>query len=148
MNYNDPQVGLYAINSPPPNLLSEWHPDKPTSYSIFLATLNTESIKFTFMYCSFPMQTINWDNSIKDSLKLKTIEIFKLSNAGLNNNLKVGDEYENIFKYFKEPPEDGKIIKSFYEYNGVIFKLDLDSLHSETYKKIISIEINNHKGEL
>ncbi len=145
--YSDPQVGLVAINSPPPDYSGNWKPTKPSSFAIFLATLKVDSIKFTFIYSSFPKHIKYWDNSIKDSLRLNNIEIVRLPNAGINNDLKIGDQYEKIFKYFEKPKVDG-LIRSDFKYNGVVFKLDLDTLHSVSYKKIKSIEINNLNGEL
>jgi hypothetical protein len=130
-------------DSPPPGYSGKWHHSIAIPVTDYAATLKVDSITFYFCYSSSG-QKDNCFDSIEDSLYLNSIQIIGLLNAGINKNLKIGDSFEKIFNYFEKPKNDYHLnmIRNEYKYNGVIFKLDLDSLHYETFKKIIAIEVN------
>jgi hypothetical protein len=94
--------------------------------------------------------TLNLDSLLDlhiDSLKLEYIRVFKRTNIGLYDDLRIGDTVTNIYKYYEKPDYSNNCIPdrlpSWHFYDGVIIIVETDSSKTNYFGKIIAIEINN-----
>jgi hypothetical protein len=67
-------------------------------------------------------------------------------NAGIGDNLKLGDSYSKVYEYYGNDPEPrcGKPrqLREEYRYNGIRYVVNSDSTNRENYSKIIRIAID------
>ena len=136
---------ISSLGSPPPGYKGEWKgiPDK--KYTGYSATLKIDSISMFFGYGKYG-GFYNWTDNMLDSLVLSNIVINTPLNAGIDNQLKLGDSYMKIFKYYGFPPEStcGKprLLRDEYRYNGIHYYVYTDSTNREIYGKITRIMID------
>lgn len=137
------QLVRVSMDSPPLGYTGEYihQPDEYiTDYS---ATLQFDSLTFSFYYSSHE-QVVLSKAIFTDSLKINSI-IIKQMNAGLFEDLKIGDSYEQIFKHYKKPEYLNQldIPRKEIKYTGIVFTIETDTSKVENYGRIIKIEINN-----
>jgi len=136
-------VGTH-MDSPPPGYTGKYVHQPDDYYTNYSATLQSDSLTFHFHYSS-QGQTVVDKNIYMDSLKISSIRIGKPLNAALFEGLKLGDSYEQIFKYYKKPAYLNQLdpFRKEHKYTGVVFTIETDQSKVENYSKIIAIEINN-----
>lgn len=138
------QLVMSTIDSPPPGYTGEYKPQPDEYFTDYSATLQLDSLTYRFHYFSQGQVVLDKD-IYTDSLKVSSIIITKPTNAGLFEDLKIGDPYDQVFKhfnkpaYFNQPDSYRKEIK----YAGVVFTIETDKLKVQDYARIIKIEINN-----
>ena len=136
-------VGTYA-DSPPPGYTGEYTHRPDEYYTDYSATLQCDSLTFYFFYYS-QGQIVLAKNIYMDSLMIASIRIGKPLNAAVFDDLKIGDSYEQIFKYYKKPAylNQQDPFRKEHKYTGVVFTIETDQSKVENYSKIIAIKINN-----
>jgi len=138
------QLMIATMDSPPPGYTGEYKHRPDEYFTDYSSGLQCDSLSFFFSYNS-NRPTVFDEDVYKDSLKINSIQIKMPMKAGLFEDLKLGDSYEQIFKYFKKPESfnqldiNGKEIR----YSGVVFTIETDRSKRENYGRIIKIEINN-----
>jgi hypothetical protein len=145
LTFNNPeQIVFTHIGSPPPDFTGQCVPQPDDLFTDYSATVQFDSLTFLFSYSSINNKILDQSSSL-DSLKIKTITISKPLNAGLYDDLKIGDNYEQIFKHFKKPVHFNELneINKEYKFIGIIFIIETNRSKVDTYGKIIKIEINN-----
>lgn len=148
LTINSPrQLVMTTIDSPPPGYTGENKHQPDEYFTDYSATLQVDSITFCFHYSS-QGQTVLDKDVYTDSLKVSSITITKQMNAGLFEDLKIGDSYEQIFKHFNKPEYFNvpDIYRKEIKYTGVVFTIETDKLKVENYGRISKIEINNLIG--
>ena len=136
-------VGVF-MDSPPPGYTGEYKHQPDEYYTNYSATLQFDSLTFCFYYSS-QGQVVLSKEIYTDSLKINSIIISEKMNAGLFEDLKIGDSYEQIFKHFKKPEYLNQldITRKEIKYTGIVFTIETDKSKVENYGRIIKIEINN-----
>lgn len=145
LTFNNPeQIVLIHIGSPPPDFTGQYVPQPDDLVTNYSATVQFDSLTFLFSYSSINNKILDQSSSL-DILKIKTITISKPLNAGLYDDLKIGDNYEQIFKHFKKSVHFNELneIQKEYKFIGIIFIIETNRSKVDTYGKIIKIEINN-----
>jgi len=145
LTINSPRqlIATYA-DSPPPGYTGEYIHQPDEYFTDYSAKLQCDSLTFYFFYYS-KGQTVLAKNIYMDSLKISSIRIGKPLNAALLDDLKLGDSYEQIFKYYKKPAylNQQDPFRKEQKYTGVRFTVETDLSNVDNYGKIIAIEINN-----
>lgn len=145
LTVNSPkQLTMVTMDSPPPGFTGEYK-HRPDEYiTDYSATLQVDSLTFCFYY-SKKGQDVLSEDIYSDRLKINSIIISKPMNAGLFEDLKIGDSYEQIFKHFKKPEylTQLDITRKEIRYTGIVFTIETDKSQVENYGRIIKLEINN-----
>jgi len=143
------QLVVESQGSPPPKdngesgYTEDYEPTPDEYFTDYSATLKCDSLTFSFHYTSQGKTVL--DNDIyMDSLKICSISIRKPLNAGLFEDLKIGDSYEQIFKHFKKPGYlyEADMIRKEIKYTGIVFTIETNKSQMENYGRIIKIEVN------
>jgi hypothetical protein len=142
------KLTITFMDSPPPyedGTFPENPPHQPDKYfTDWKATLKVDSLTIVLLYNHPGHNAVN-KKVATDSLIVISIKITRPMNAGLNENLKIGDSFEQIFKYYEKPDyccQPGEIVRQ-YGGGGVIFKIDSNKSEIDNYGKIKEIEINS-----
>lgn len=134
---------LSRIGSPPSGYTGEYHPQPDEYFMNYSGNIKIDSLTFYFTYSHPGKDGYDFDTYI-DGLTLSRIEVSHKNNAGLFEDLKVGDSYQRIFNYFKKPEYicNPNIIRRHHKENGVVFTIGTDTVDSDYYGRIKMIEIN------
>jgi len=135
---------ISTMDSPPPGYTGEYKHRPDEYFTDYSSTLKFDSLTFCFYYNSIG-QTVFDKNIYMDSLRIRSIVIKMPLNAGLFEDLKIGDFYEQIFKHFERPEYFSQLdsYRKEIKFNGVVFTIETDKSKVENYGRIIKIEINN-----
>ena len=137
------QLVCEHIGSPPPGYTGEYKPQPDEYFTNYSATLKVDCLVFQYGFTQSGKNVLNYD-IYKDSLKITSIKVDNSIKAGLYDDLKIGDLYEQIFKHFEKTTyynQPGLIRKEYME-NGIIFTIETDQSQVDNYGRIIKIEIN------
>ena len=138
------QITMTTVDSPPPGYTGEYNHTPDRYFVDYLATLQFDQVTFCF-YSSSEGKVPLSKNIYTENLKISSIRVSKPLQAGLFEDLKIGDAYENIFKHFEKPSYLNQLdeIRKEINYSGVIFTIETDKTKAGDYGRIIKIEINN-----
>ena len=141
--YKEPAVmGIETIDSPPPGYTGDWNHTPTTYFCLYEAIMLIEDIQLKFTY-DHGGQILKPMEIMKDSLVLQYITVNKMNNVGLYHDLKIGDSYKNIYKYFVKRYSscnpDGPV--GGYSEIGFVMYVEIQDTLDEYYSKIKSIEI-------
>lgn len=138
------QLVVASMDSPPPGYTGDYKHRPDEYFTDYSATFQFDSLTFRFYYSSHG-QVVLAKDIYTDSLKINSIIVSKQMNAGLFEDLKIGDSFEQIFKHFKKPEylKQVDITRKEIKYSGIVFTIETDKSKVENYGKIIKIEINN-----
>lgn len=138
------QLVMSSMDSPPPGYTGEYKHQPDVYFTDYSSTLKCDSLIFYFYYNSMG-QTVLDKKIYMDSLRIRSIVIKMPLNAGLFEDLKIGDSYEQIFKHFEKPEYFSQLdsYRKEIKFNGVVFTIETDKSKVENYGRIIKIEINN-----
>ena len=112
--------------------------------TVFIQEVNYDSLLIEFAYCKRGYFD-KFDIKFKDSLTLNKISVKYPCNAILDSEIRIGDNYKEIFDdYIPEEVLDSSLIMSQYRniQKGVVFSIGLDDKNLNNYLKIISIELS------
>jgi len=112
-------------------------------FTIFSQSITFDSIFFEFNYVK-PGNYHEFEESIKDSLKLYRVSVKYPGNANLDNKIRIGDSYESIFlDYIKRDSANLKVVMSTYmnTQKRITFGINNTDSLSSNYMKIDMIEI-------
>ena len=142
---NEPMgLALTTMDSPPPGYTGDYQ-HRPDEYFMnYSGNIKVDSLVLSFTFSHSGQEQYDYDIFV-DSLRLSNISVSKKNNVGLYPDLKIGDSYEQIFNYYEKPPNNCNpdLIRKQHRENGVIFTIETDSIESEYYRKIKTIEINS-----
>lgn len=138
------QLVVSSMDSPPPGYTGEYKHKPDEYFSEYFSTLQCDSLIFCFYYNS-KGRTVLDKNIYMESLRIRSIVIKMPLNAGLFEDLKIGDSYEQIFKHFEKPEYFSQLdsYRKEIKFNGVVFTIETDKSKVKNYGRIIKIEINN-----
>jgi len=137
------QLILSYMDSPPPGYGGEYKHQPDEYITDYSATLNVDCLVFQYGFSQYGKNVLNY-NIYKDSLKITSIKVTNAIKAGVFDDLKIGDSYEQIFKYFEKKTycNQPDMIRKEYTANGIVFTIETDESQADNYGKIIAIEIN------
>lgn len=104
-------------------------------------TFNNITFKFKYFHTGLHSRPYTY---YKDSLILYKITISKKKNAGINDSLKIGDNFKNIINFFPQSRQYRRQLISSrdkYENGNVIFIIGVDSVDAEYFQKIKEITV-------
>jgi len=113
------------------------------SFTIFSQSITFDSVFFEFNYVK-PGNYYEFEESIKDSLKLYRVSVKYPGNANLDNKIRIGDSYERIFlDYIQRDSANLKVIMPIYtnSQKRITFGINNADSLSDSYMKIDMIEI-------
>jgi hypothetical protein len=112
-------------------------------FTIFTQSIAFDSVFFEFNFVK-PGSYHEFDESIKNGLKLYRVSVKYPGKATLDNKIRIGDSYDNIFlDFIQRDSANLKVIMPIYtnSQKGITFGINNADSMSDSYMKIGMIEI-------